>query len=35
MGEGQIELRQVIEDPVMFTKEAAKLREKSEKRNPS
>ncbi len=30
-GEGQIELRQVIEDPVMFEKEAAKLREKSKK----
>lgn len=30
-GEGQIELRQVIENPVMFEKEAAKLREKSKK----
>ncbi|TLS36186.1 YciI family protein [Pseudalkalibacillus caeni] len=31
LGEGQIELRQVIEDPIMFAREAAKLRKKSEK----
>ncbi len=32
-GEGQIELRQVIEDPEMFAKEV-ELREKSEERKP-